>query len=199
METIKKNIEFVDANNHRARVQVEITTRNGYPEFTMSGQYLGGYGQVIDGIKPANEAQKELVNLHKKYHLKDVSKMHNFKEHLEGILARVEYEETHKEDKKLEGDEAILESMSQEGIAEDSLNAVKAYIAIMGDDDLKDFEEAYCGEFGSDEDFAKDQAESIGAVDNNASWPNNCIDWEEASKQLMQDYNEQDGFYFRSM
>ena len=36
--------------------------------------------------------------------------------------------------------------------------------------------------------YAQELAEDIGAVDRNASWPNNCIDWEYAAKELQQDY-----------
>lgn len=199
MENLKKEIVFIDAENHRARLRVEITDRNGYPEFTVSGQFMGGHGQVIDHIKPANEDQKELVRLWTKYHLKDVSAMHNFREHLEGVLARIEHAEANREDKKLAGDEAVLEMMEQEGINDSMLEAVKAYMELNSTDDLSDFEESYAGAFSDDAEFAQDMAENIGAVDDKATWPNNCIDWEEAGKQLMYDYSEQSGFYFRNI
>jgi hypothetical protein len=35
---------------------------------------------------------------------------------------------------------------------------------------------------------AEELAEDIGAVDKAAAWPANCIDWEEATSQLQQDY-----------
>lgn len=38
------------------------------------------------------------------------------------------------------------------------------------------------------EDYARELAVDIGAIDKNASWPCNCIDWEEAADQLKQDY-----------
>jgi hypothetical protein len=38
------------------------------------------------------------------------------------------------------------------------------------------------------EDYARDLAEDIGAIKENASWPNNYIDWEAASEALKQDY-----------
>lgn len=59
-------------------------------------------------------------------------------------------------------------------------------------------QEAYAGEFGSDEDFARDMADQLGSVDKNASWPNNCIDWEYAARELMYDYAEENGYYFRN-
>lgn len=38
------------------------------------------------------------------------------------------------------------------------------------------------------EDYAQELADDIGAVDRNASWPNNCIDWERAALELQVDY-----------
>lgn len=64
---------------------------------------------------------------------------------------------------------------------------------------LNDMEEAYNGQYRSDEDFAQNLADDLGAVDQNLSWPNNCIDWEYAARELMMDYNEINGHYFRSM
>jgi hypothetical protein len=39
------------------------------------------------------------------------------------------------------------------------------------------------------EDYAQELAEDIGAINRNSTWPNNCIDWEEAASQLQQDYS----------
>lgn len=60
-------------------------------------------------------------------------------------------------------------------------------------------EEAYVGEFCNDEKFAEHIAQESGALLENPSWPNDCIDWEKAARELMMDYSEQDGHYFRSM
>lgn len=38
------------------------------------------------------------------------------------------------------------------------------------------------------EKYAQELAEDIGAIDRNAHWPNNCIDWERASRELEIDY-----------
>lgn len=38
--------------------------------------------------------------------------------------------------------------------------------------------------------YAQELAEDIGAIDSNAAWPNNCIDWEKAARELRMDYNE---------
>jgi len=42
------------------------------------------------------------------------------------------------------------------------------------------------------EDYAQELAEDIGAIDNNATWPNNCIDWERATRELQMDYTQVD-------
>jgi hypothetical protein len=36
--------------------------------------------------------------------------------------------------------------------------------------------------------YAQDLAEDIGAISSDASWPNNCIDWDEAARELQMDY-----------
>lgn len=62
-----------------------------------------------------------------------------------------------------------------------------------------DIDEAYNGQYSDDEDFAQETAESLGAIDKNASWPANCIDWEFAAKELMYDYCSHNGYYFRNL
>lgn len=62
--------------------------------------------------------------------------------------------------------------------------------------ELDHIEEAYWGHFDSDEDFAQEMAESIGAVNRDVSWPYTCIDWEQAARELMYDYCEENGYYF---
>jgi len=42
------------------------------------------------------------------------------------------------------------------------------------------------------QDYAQQLAEDIGAVDTNATWPNNCIDWEHAARELRYDYSSVD-------
>ena len=47
-------------------------------------------------------------------------------------------------------------------------------------------------------DYAQELAEEIGAVDPRAKWPMNCIDWEQAARELQYDYTptEIDGVTF---
>jgi hypothetical protein len=51
------------------------------------------------------------------------------------------------------------------------------------------------------EDYAQELAEDIGAINRNSTWPNNCIDWEQAADELKIDYTpvEFDGvdYWFR--
>lgn len=40
--------------------------------------------------------------------------------------------------------------------------------------------------------YAQEFADDIGAIDRNASWPNTCIDWEQAARELQMDYTSID-------
>ena len=62
----------------------------------------------------------------------------------------------------------------------------------------EDVEDCYQGEFSTDEDFAYELAESTGAIDEGATWPMNCIDWESAARELMMEYTSHNGHYFSS-
>lgn len=57
-------------------------------------------------------------------------------------------------------------------------------------------EEAYCGQYDSDEDFAQEWAEDTGAIDKGPVWPYNHIDWESAARELMQEFNSENSYYF---
>ena len=39
------------------------------------------------------------------------------------------------------------------------------------------------------QEYAQDLAEDCGMVDTNARWPMNCIDWEQAARELQMDYS----------
>lgn len=67
------------------------------------------------------------------------------------------------------------------------------------EDIAKEIEEAYSGSFRSDEEFAQDMAEQLGSIDKDAAWPQTCIDWEYAASELMMDYSEEGGHYFRNI
>ena len=84
------------------------------------------------------------------------------------------------------------------------IEIISAYIDNVGiDSDIESTishcEEAYQGEYNSDEDFAESLAEELGYMeDAPKSWPFNCIDWEYAARELMYDYFESGGYYFRN-
>lgn len=63
---------------------------------------------------------------------------------------------------------------------------------------FSDVDDAYNGEYKDDEDFAYETAMSLGAIDKHANWPYTCIDWEQAARELMMDYSEANGHYFRN-
>lgn len=79
--------------------------------------------------------------------------------------------------------------------------AIDAYVELRGEEyaTVEDFEASYSGQFDSAEEFAQDMAENIGEVPNAGSsqWPLYCIDWEYAARELMMDYSESNGYYFR--
>lgn len=68
----KRKVSFRDLNKNSVSVEIEITTRNGYPEFTMSGEMGGCCCQISDHIMPANDGQKELLSVWEQFHLKKV-------------------------------------------------------------------------------------------------------------------------------
>jgi len=59
-------------------------------------------------------------------------------------------------------------------------------------------QDAYSGKYDSDEAFAEDMAEQCGMLQDKVSWPYTCIDWEWAARELMYDYIEENGHYFRN-
>ncbi len=59
-------------------------------------------------------------------------------------------------------------------------------------------EELYQGEHDSDENFAQQLAENVCALKSEIHWPYTHIDWERAAYDLMMDYSESDGHYFRT-
>jgi transcription elongation GreA/GreB family factor len=106
---------------------------------------------------------------------------------LQALIYRLEKTEQTREDESASEteDEKLSRLMDENGIDEDMTDACRAYLDVMNLDDLDDFEEAYQGQYDSDEDFAQSLAEDMGAIDPKSSWPNNCIDWEQAARDLM--------------
>ena len=40
--------------------------------------------------------------------------------------------------------------------------------------------------------YAEELADDIGAINKDASWPNDCIDWDQAARELQMDYSSVD-------
>jgi antirestriction protein len=89
--------------------------------------------------------------------------------------------------------------MAEENNLSEEIN--QAYIDNVGEEyaTAEAVEEAYSGDFDSDEDFAQDMAEQLGSIQKDIAWPYTCIDWEKAGQELMYDYFEVDGHYFRNL
>jgi antirestriction protein len=64
------------------------------------------------------------------------------------------------------------------------------------EDFWSEFEDAYQGTWSSDEEFAQEMAEMSGYRASN-EWPYYCINWDFAARELMYDYFESGGYYFR--
>ena len=63
---------------------------------------------------------------------------------------------------------------------------------------FSDVDDAYAGEFNSDEEFAQDLCEQLGDIPRD--FPSYIhIDWESTAKELMYDFCESNGHYFRNM
>lgn len=79
-----------------------------------------------------------------------------------------------------------------------SQEAIDAYRALQIEDGLDNFEESYQGEWPSDEDFVQQLIEDTGDIPKDLP-PYIHIDWEWTAKEIMMDYSEQDGHYFRNI
>lgn len=90
----------------------------------------------------------------------------------------------------------------QEKLAEKNdwdLEAVQAYLdAGIGDDELSRFEEAYQGQFPNDVEFVQQLLEDVEPSLDDLP-PYIHIDWEDTARDVMVDYTEQDGHYFRNL
>lgn len=96
------------------------------------------------------------------------------------VIARIEELEAQSLDDELDGG---LDEDEQE-----ELTALKA---------LQEEAEGYCPDwkYGATlirdtyfKDYAQETAEDLGLINHNLAWPYTCIDWDEAARQLQQDY-----------
>ena len=79
------------------------------------------------------------------------------------------------------------------------IEAVEAFLELGEyDNGLEYFEESYSGKWNSDEEFVQDMLESVGTIPEDLP-PYVHIDWEWTAKDIMMDYSEDNGHYFRDM
>lgn len=62
---------------------------------------------------------------------------------------------------------------------------------------LGDMLEAYQGKYNNDAEFAEQFALEVGAINDDLHWPFDSVDWKSAASDLMMDYVEVNGHYFR--
>lgn len=82
---------------------------------------------------------------------------------------------------------------------EDDRKMFDAYLSNFSHDaDFEDAQEAYQGQYNSDIDFVMDLLDSCGDIPQDL--PSYiCIDWEATARNIMYDYFEADGYYFRNL
>lgn len=68
INTFSKNLQFTDGNGQT--VFVEIRIEDG--RLSMCGNMAGSGGQIVDQIKPANQPQKDLIEIWQMWHLNDM-------------------------------------------------------------------------------------------------------------------------------
>lgn len=74
---------------------------------------------------------------------------------------------------------------------------LEAYLECFGEGDIDDAMDAYQGQFDSDIDFTMDLLEACGDIPQDL--PSYVvIDWEATARNIMFDYSEHNGFYFRA-
>lgn len=94
-------------------------------------------------------------------------------------------------------DGEIFNILSQ--LDDDELAMFQAYRKNVSDGTFSAAQDAYAGTYESDIEFAEELADELGFINKDAGWPYTCIDWAMAARELMWDYFEQDGHYFRNL
>lgn len=88
--------------------------------------------------------------------------------------------------------------MAEENSLSEEIN--QAYIDLVGEEyaTAEQAEEAFSGEFDNNEDFTQDLIEQTGELPKDLPAYIH-IDWEGTARDIMMDYSEQDGYYFRNL
>jgi len=133
------------------------------------------------------------------------------------VIARIEELEGEREALQLEIDDAEVQWLKTEAGTDEAHAVVDrrqaAYVALdawTASDDadelrilkaLADEASGYAADWPHGETLIRDScfkayamelADDIGAIDNNASWPLTCIDWDQAARELQMDYSAVD-------
>lgn len=93
---MKRTIEFLDEKRNKVIAKVEL--KKG--RFSMSGEYTGSFGQCFDDVVPANDEQKRLMDIWRKYHLSSVPE--DFEDELTDLLDEIEQIEEDAADREVE-------------------------------------------------------------------------------------------------
>lgn len=101
------------------------------------------------------------------------------------IIARIEELESEIESAEEDGEEPDADSVEELSILQALADEASGYAA-----DWEHGETLIRDDYF--EDYARELAEDIGAIDRNANWPLNCIDWEQAARELKHDYTAVD-------
>jgi hypothetical protein len=128
-----KKFSFLDSKNKRFAIEAETY---GDGRLSLSGDYGGGCGQCYDSIEPANQAQKDLVELWEKYQLKIVDE--EVKNKLTDIINQIEVVES----ARIDGAKKLTELSDEEALEliDDQTNLyseeVEKYLALLRHLDL---------------------------------------------------------------
>jgi antirestriction protein len=95
--------------------------------------------------------------------------------------------------------DAWVEFLEEKAGTHLSDEVINAYFENCGVSSLSDVEEAYAGEHNSDEDFAYQLADDIGLLSGMDESLHCYFDWSSWTRDLMYDYFESNGHYFRNL
>lgn len=169
--------------------KIYVGTFAKYNNGDLSGEWLdvsdySSAEQIMEAMKAIHEDEQDA-----EFMLQDI----------EGDAQKLGVDES----MSLEDWEQVYEALEAVECSHLVFEAIKAYADNIGEkitpELVENAEEAYQGEYDSDEDFAENLAEELGYIDGNASWPHTCIDWQWAARELMYDYFESNGYYFRNL
>lgn len=134
-----------------------------------------------------------------------IARIEELESELETLTDAVDEARRGVDEPDLDGDDRPLEEIMEE--ARETLASAESDLADWdGEEELKTLKALAdqcegCGDWDSGEglirdsyfeEYAEQLADDIGAIDRNARWPVNCIDWEKAADELKADYTEVD-------